>query len=319
MFGAKSTAKEVISGHDLKGCEVIVTGGSSGIGIETVRAFAFAGARVILAARDLVKAKEVADEIINDTKNKHVEVEKLDISSLKSVNEFVQRFLEKNRPLNILVNNAGIMACPLSYTEDGFESQFGTNHLGHFALAFGLIPALKKGAKLSGKNSRVISVTSIAHYLADFDFDDFNYKTKNYNEWEAYGQSKTANVLFAVELTRRYLADGVVANAVMPGGILTGLQKHLTREDMIKRGWIDENGNINPRFKTLEQGASTSVWAAVAPELENKGGLYLEDCAISPQRTREELATTMNGFLPHAIDAKNAERLWNLSEELIKK
>jgi NAD(P)-dependent dehydrogenase (short-subunit alcohol dehydrogenase family) len=198
------------------------------------------------------------------------------------------------------------MASPLDHTADGFESQFGTNHIGHFVLTTGLLPALIQGAKASGRHSRVISVSSIAHAIANVDLEDPNFTTRQYEPWLSYGNSKTANVLFAVELTKRFAKDGVYANAVMPGGIFTGLQKHVPREDQIKRGWIDKDGNPNPSFKSVEQGASTSVWAALSPDLENKGGLYLENCSVSvPRETREEIMKNMAGkiysFIQHFI------------------
>ena len=219
-FHAKSTAYEVIDGHDLTGYEVIVTGGSSGIGIETARAFAKAGARVVIGARDLKKAEDVAQDIRQSTGNNQVEVMKLELDSLASVNDFVQKYLATGRHLNILVNNAGIMACPLTYTVDGFESQFGTNHMGHFALTLGLISALKEGKRKVGKNSRVVSLTSVAHFRSDIRFDDINFKSGDYDPWVSYGQSKTANCLFAVAITKLYSSDGVFSNAVMPGKIL---------------------------------------------------------------------------------------------------
>jgi len=319
-FHAKSTALEVIEGHDLTGYEIIVTGGASGIGVETVRAFAKANARVILAARDLAKAKSVADEIIKSTGNNKVEVEQLDLASLKSVRAFVERYLAKKKHLNILVNNAGIMACPLAYTEDGFESQFGTNHVGHFVLTKGLIPALKEGAQKSGKNSRVISVSSLAHAISDVNLEDPNFKIREYEPWLSYGNSKSANVLFAVELNKRYSKDGINSNAVMPGGIMTGLQKFVPQEDQIKRGWIDKDGNVNPLFKTVEQGASTTIWAAVAEELENRGGLYLEDCQLSVLReSREECMKHFGGHIAYCVNSETAEKLWNLTENLLEK
>ena len=212
-----STALEVIEGHDLTGYEVIVTGGASGIGIETVRAFAKAKARVILTARDIKKGQEVANEIIKSTGNEKVEVELLELGSLKSIKLFVDRFLAKKRPLNILINNAGISTTPQGYTEDGFELQFGTNHMGHFALFKGLAEALEEGAKKTGRNSRVVALSSAAHCMANVDFDDVNFKSRAYDPHISYSQSKTANSLFAVELTRRYRGKGVFANAVMPG------------------------------------------------------------------------------------------------------
>ena len=180
-FSAKSTAMEVIQGHDLTGYEIIVTGGASGIGAETVRVLAKAGARVVIGARDIKRAQEVADEIKKSTGSNKVEVERLDLASLKSVHEFSKNFLAKNRPLHILVNNAGVMACPLTYTEDGFEMQIGTNHFGHFALTLNLIPALKEGAKQRGKNSRVINLSSIAHANSNVDLDDINFKNRKYD------------------------------------------------------------------------------------------------------------------------------------------
>ena len=218
---SRSTAFEVIEGHNLTGYEVIVTGAASGIGVETARAFAKANARVVIAARDLKKAQEVADDIKKSTGNDKVEVELLDLASLKSVREFVQRYVAKNRPLNILVNNAGIMACPQGRTEDGFELQFGTNHVGHFVLTRGLLQSLKEGAKKIGKNSRVISLSSAAHSMSNVNFDDPNYQTRIYDKWESYGQAKSANALFAVGLNKRYKKDGIIAFGVHPGVIKT--------------------------------------------------------------------------------------------------
>ena len=209
----------------------------------------------------------------------------------------------------MLINNAGIMATPLSYTEDGFESQFGTNHIGHFALTVGLLPALKAAG-----TARVVSLSSIGHRRSGMHFEDLNFRTRPYEPFSAYGQSKTANALFAVGLTQRYATDGITANAVMPGGILTGLQKHMTREEQMALGWFDESGTPNPRFKSTAQGASTSIWAAVAPELDGVGGRYLEDCAIAEPWTEER---PMSGYMPYALDPDDAARLWTVSEELI--
>jgi NAD(P)-dependent dehydrogenase (short-subunit alcohol dehydrogenase family) len=313
-FHAKSSALEVIQGHDLSKYETIVTGGSSGIGIETARALAKAGARVVIGARDLPKAEEVAKKLRDETKNAKIEVEKLELDSLASVNDFVKRYLAKKRPLNILINNAGIMACPLTYTVDGFESQFGTNHMGHFALTVGLLPALKEAAKLTGKKSRVVNLSSIAHARSDIDLNDINFKKRDYDPWVAYGQSKTANILFSVELTRLYASEGIVSNAVMPGGILTGLQKHMTREEQIKRGWIDENGKVNEQFKSIEQGASTSIWAAVDSELEGVGGAYLEDCQIAKLSTPAVIFKEYVGHTDYAMNKQNATKLWEISK-----
>ena len=308
-FGARSTALEVIAGHDLRGRNAIVTGGASGIGVETVRALATAGARVVLAARNEAQADEVAATLRFETGSYTVDVGVVDLASLASVRAFVAGHLATKRPLHILINNAGVMATPQSYTADGFEMQFGTNHVGHFALATGLLPALKAAG-----NARVVSLSSIGHRRSDVHFDDLNFRERPYDAFSAYGQSKTANVLFAVEMTRRHAADGITSNAVMPGGIMTGLQKHMSRESQLAMGWFDESGKVNERFKSTAQGAATSIWAAVAPELEGVGGKYLENCAIAEPWTEEQ---PMQGYLPYAVDAGNARRLWDVSEGLV--
>lgn len=310
----KTTAIEIIQGYDLTGYEIIVTGASSGIGIETARALAQGGARLTLAARDMEKLESVADDIRQYTGNQSVETEKLELDSLSSVDEFVKRYLAKKRPLHLLINNAGVMACPKTYTKDGFELQFGTNHMGHFALTLGLIPALKQGAESSGRKSRVISVSSLAHIFADIDFDDINFKKRNYDPWIAYGQSKTANILFSVALSKLYENEGIVSFSVMPGVILTRLQRHLSKKEKLKLYIEDEYGNPNPNFKSVEEGASTTVWAAVARELEGKSGLYLENCKVSEMReSNQDVYAKSSGFLKYAIDEEKALRLWKLS------
>jgi NAD(P)-dependent dehydrogenase (short-subunit alcohol dehydrogenase family) len=308
-FGAHSTALEVIAGHDLHGREAIVTGGASGIGVETVRALATAGARVVLAARNREQAESVVATLRAETGSNAIVFEPLDLASLDSVRAFAARYQDTGRPLHILINNAGVMATPQSYTADGLEMQFGTNHIGHFALTVGLLAALRAAG-----TARVVELTSIGHRRSDVDFDDLNFRTRPYDPWIAYGQSKTANALFAVALTERYASDGITANSVMPGGILTGLQKHMTREQQIALGWFDESGAPNPRFKSTAQGAATSIWAAVAPELEGIGGKYLEDCALARPWTSDQ---PMSGYLPYAVDPDRARRLWSVSEEII--
>jgi NAD(P)-dependent dehydrogenase (short-subunit alcohol dehydrogenase family) len=308
-FGARSTAREVIAGHDLSGRDAIVTGGASGIGVETVRALAAAGARVVIATRDRPKGEEVAARLSTETGNGAIEFRLLDLASLASVRAFAAQFLALRRPLHLLINNAGIMATPLSYTPDGFESQFGTNHVGHFALTVGLLPALKAAA-----GARIVSLTSLGHRRSDVDFDDLNFQLRAYDPWLAYGQSKTANVLLAVGLTQRFAGDGIVANAVHPGGIMTGLQKHVPREEQIRLGWIDESGIPHPRLKNPEQGAATSIWAAVANELEGVGGRYLEDCGIAKAWSEDK---PLSGVKPYALDPDHARRLWSVSEQLI--
>ena len=300
---------EVIAGHDLTGKDAIVTGGASGIGVETVRALASAGARVVLAARNQAQADEVAADIRSTTGSGNVEVGMLDLASFASVRAFVADYLAKSRPLHILINNAGVMATPFGHTADGFETQFGTNHIGHFALTTGLLPALK-----SAGNARVVALSSIGHRRSDIVWDDINFERREYDPWASYGQSKTANALFAVGFTQKHGADGITANSVMPGGIMTGLQKHMKDEEKRALGWIDENGVPNPRFKTPEQGAATSIYAAVSPDLDGVGGKYLEDCAIAKPWSQD---APMSGVLPYALDPASAERLWALSEEMI--
>ena len=207
------------------------------------------------------------------------------------------------------------MACPKEYTEDGFEMQFGTNHMGHFALTLGLLPALRAAVKATGRNARVVNVASLAHARSDVIFDDINFTKREYEPWQSYGQSKTANCLFSVGFNKRYAKEGIYSNALMPGGIITNLQRHMTHEDKLRLGLVDDKGNMNPKFKNVEQGAATTVWAAVSQEFENKGGLYLDDCAVAVIKTKEEAYKDFNGYLPYALDEKNADRLWELSEK----
>jgi NAD(P)-dependent dehydrogenase (short-subunit alcohol dehydrogenase family) len=291
------TASEVASGHDLSGMNVIVTGGTSGLGAETARVLAAAGARVVVAARSRGTGELPPSG----------EFEELDLASLTSVNAFVRRW---NRPLHLLINNAGVMRTPFGRTADGFELQFGTNHLGHFALTNGLLPALR-----DAEGARVVVVSSRGHRRSDVDFDDPNYLSRPYDPWEAYGRSKTANCLFAVGLTQR----GMPANAVAPGSIHTNLMRHMPHQELVDRGWLDSSGNrINgpgPEWKTVEQGAATTVWAAVAPELQGVGGRYLDNCAIGQPWTGQG-EVPFGFYAPYALDPDHAERLWVLSEKL---
>lgn len=293
-----ATASEVIRGHDLTGMNVIVTGGTSGLGAETVRVLAAAGAHVVAAGRSRGAAGLPAP----------AEFEELDLASLESVDAFTRRW---SRPLHLLICNAGVMRAPFGRTADGFELQFGTNHLGHFALATGLLPALRDAA-----GARVVVLSSRGHRRSDVDFDDPNYLHRPYDPWEAYGQSKTANCLFAVGLTRR----GMPANAVAPGAIHTPLMRHMPREELAARGWLDPAGDrVNgpgPGWKTIEQGAATTVWAAVAPELEGAGGKYLDNCAAAQPWTGQG-EVPFGFYAPYALDPEHAERLWTLSEKLI--
>lgn len=311
-FGAFTPAREVVAGHDLSGKTAIVTGAATGIGIETARALAEAGANVVIAARkpDLA-AEAIAD--IDKTAPGKTRFEMLDLSELASIRAFADRWAAT--PLHILINNAAVMACPLDRTKDGFEMQIGTNHFGHFLLGTLLAPALVAGAQGAGNASRLVSLSSIGHRRSGINWEDPHYTTRAYDKWESYGQAKTANALFAVGFHQRFKDQGVTANAVMPGGIMTPLQRHLPHEEMVALGWIDEaTGKIRDGFKTTEQGASTSVWAAVGPELEGVGGLYLEDCAQAGLWTKE---VPWVGVMPHALDPADADRLWTLSEKTV--
>ena len=307
-FGAFTNAREVVAGHDLRGMSAVVTGAASGIGVETARALALAGARVTLAVRNRAAGEAAAADINGAAGAARASVGPLDLADFGSVRAFAEEW--GTAPLSILINNAGVMACPLAYTADDLEMQIGTNHFGHYLLAALLAPALTNGANAHGKSARVVSLTSIGHRRGGVNFDDPHYRSRPYDKWEAYGQSKSANALFAVGFNDRFKGQGVTANAVMPGGIMTPLQRHLPREEMIAFGWMDEAGKVAEGFKTPEQGASTSVWAAVGGDLEGVGGLYLEDCAQAAAWTAE---LPYRGVMPHALDPEAADRLWSLS------
>ncbi|MET7518777.1 SDR family NAD(P)-dependent oxidoreductase [Streptomyces sp. NPDC005480] len=301
-FGAQSTADDVLAGIDLTGRLALVTGGYSGIGAETTRALAKAGARVVVPARRVGAAQENLAGIDG------VEVEEMDLGDLDSVRAFAERFLATGRPLDIVIDSAGIMACPETRVGPGWEAQFATNHLGHFALINRLWPALEPGG------ARVVSVSSTGHHASGIRWDDVHWR-HGYDKWEAYGQAKTANALFAVELDRRGRGLGVRAFSLHPGGILTPLQRHLPRQEMVERGWIDEDGNLlHPEaFKTPQQGAATQVWAATSPQLDGMGGVYLEDCDIAEPAPADGSRV---GVKEWATDPEQAARLWALSAEL---
>ena len=305
-FGARSTAMEVIAGIDLSGQQAIVTGGYSGLGIEVVKALDSAGAAVLVPARRPGVARAAFDAAgLTD-----VEVDTLDLADLESVHDFAARFLESGRALNLLINNAAIMAAPLTRVGEGWEAQFATNHLGHYVLTNLLWPALTAGAR-----SRVIVLSSSGHKLSPVRFDDLNFE-RGYDKWQAYGQAKSADSLFAVELDALGRDQGVRAFAVHPGGILTPLQRHLPLEEQRAMGWIDENGVPDPRFKTPEQGAATTVWAATSPQLDGMGGVYLEDVDIASPTVPDSPTARIAGVNAHAIDRTDAARLWAVSAQL---
>jgi NAD(P)-dependent dehydrogenase (short-subunit alcohol dehydrogenase family) len=307
-FDAKSTAADVVEGIDLAGKRAIVTGAASGIGVETAWALAGAGAAVTLAVRNTGDGEKVAAEIRSGTGNDEVEVASLELTDSASIAAFVAAW---DGPLDILVNNAGVMAIQeLTLTDRGREMQFATNHLGHFALAVGLHDALA-----AAEAARIVSVSSSGHLRSPVIFDDLDYAFRDYDPFGAYGQSKTANVLFAVEATRRWAGDGITANALMPGGIATNLQRHVGGSEYMKKA-IERFRNSNVALKTPEQGASTSVLLATSPLLDGVGGRYFDDCNEARVVQRRE-DPGISGVAPYALDPDNAERLWEVSLELI--
>jgi NAD(P)-dependent dehydrogenase (short-subunit alcohol dehydrogenase family) len=305
-FGAETTALEVLAGVDISGKRAVVTGGASGIGVETVRALAQAGAAVTIAARRLDAAEAVAADVRASTGNDEVSCAALELTDHDSIDAFAGAW---TGPLDILVDNAGVMALrELTLAPDGHEMQFATNHLGHFRLALGLHDAL--AAAPAG--ARLVSLSSRAHLNSPVVFDDIDFAFRPYTPESAYAQSKTANVLFAVEAARRWAADGIVANAVHPGAIVeTGLARHMDQERL--KMLVDSGAYT---FKTAEQGAATSVLAAASPLLDGVTGIYLEDCNEAQPVSRAPEGTG-GGVAPYALDPVNAERLWALSLELI--
>ncbi|MET8361537.1 SDR family NAD(P)-dependent oxidoreductase [Micromonospora sp. NPDC005171] len=297
-FNARSTAADVVAGVDLTGQRAIVTGASSGIGVETARALAAAGAEVTLAVRDVRAGERTAREIGTGAAGRLIRVMPLDLSDQRSVAAFVAAW---DGPLHILVNNAGVSATPELRTAQGWELQFATNHLGHFALANGLYRALAGAGR-----ARVVSLSSIAHVQAPMVFEDVNFRERPYDRLLAYGESKTATALFAVEANRRWAGDGITVNAANPGAVTTNLGRHLTEEDYAQLPAYD--------FKTPQQGAATSVLLAAWPQLEGVGGRYFED---GEQAVRHRPETPLRGVADHATDPAAAARLWQLSLDLL--
>jgi NAD(P)-dependent dehydrogenase (short-subunit alcohol dehydrogenase family) len=296
-FGRHSTATEVVEGIDLSGKRAIVTGAASGIGVETARALARTGAEVTLAVRNTDAGARTAADITATTGNPNIHVAPLDLSDRTSIASFIATW---DGPLHILVNNAGVMASPEQHTPEGWEMQFATNHLGHFALALGLHDALAADGA-----ARIVSVSSSGHLMSPVIFDDIHFAFRPYDPWLAYGQSKTANVLFAVGATARWFRDSITANALMPGAIATNLQRYIGGKPLTPP----------KQQKTPEQGAATSVLLATSPLLEGIGGRYFEDCneaAIVTQRTED-----YRGVAPYALNPDNAERLWEESLRLL--
>jgi NAD(P)-dependent dehydrogenase (short-subunit alcohol dehydrogenase family) len=305
-FGYRSTATDVLDGIDLTSTLAIVTGGYSGLGIETVAALANAGAQVIVPAR----RPEVARAALDARGLTAVEVDELDLGDLASVRASAKRFLATGRSIDILINDAAVMAAPLTRVGDGWESQFAINHLGHYVLVNLLWPAL-----VADGGARVVALSSTGHKLSGIRFDDPQFTT-GYDKWLAYGQAKTADSLFAVHLDKLGAPHGVRAFAAHPGGIMTPLQRHLPREEMVASGWMTEDGTVSDRFKTPEQGAATATWAATSPALDGLGGVYCEDCDIAEPTVAGSPEAKIAGVDAHAIDPDAAAKLWALSAEL---
>jgi NAD(P)-dependent dehydrogenase (short-subunit alcohol dehydrogenase family) len=301
-FGSETTADEVLAGVDLTGRLALVTGASTGLGLETARALGAAGACVVVMARTHEKATAAIDALRASVPRAELEPGVVDLASTASIRASAASFLDRHEELHLLVNNAGVMYTPFERTIDGFELQFGTNHLGHFLLTNLLLPAL-----LAGAPSRIVNLSSGGHRSSDIHWDDPNYERRDYDKFESYGQSKTANVLFSVELDRRLAGRGVHSYSVHPGMIRTDLSRYMTRDDLkelMARAARGPSGGL-PGFKSIGAGAATTVWAATAPELADYGGAYLADCGVSTE------------VAPWAVDAASAARLWALSEQLV--
>ena len=308
-FGAKSEPTEVMAGINLSGKIAVVTGGYSGIGLETVRALNACGARVLVPARRVEVAREALKGIVHDG-----DVIALDLADIQSVRACVASITSIVNSIDILINNAGVMACPETRVGNDWELQFAANHLGHFALTLGFLPALKASG-----NARVVVLSSTAHKLSAIRWDDVHF-ANDYDKWQAYGQSKTADSLFAVALDQRMKDSGIRAFSVHPGGIMTPLQRHLDLEEMVALGWLGKDGQPSEMaaamFKTPSQGATTTLWAATSPQLDNIGGVYCENCDVAAMQ-QEGSAARYIGVAPWAVDTEQAERLWTLSEKAV--
>lgn len=315
-FDATSTTDQVLEGVDLASKRVLITGVSAGLGVETARSLAAHGAYVVGAVRDVTKAKAATQRVLTDAKTPGgLELIELDLGSLASVRKCADKLLEKGESFDLVIANAGIMACPFGHTADGFELQFGTNHLGHFVLVNRIASLMKSG-------SRLVNLSSAGHRYSDVNLDDPNFARTPYTEFGAYGRSKTANVLFAVEFDRRHKQHGIRATAVHPGGIRTELTRHMDEAALQKR--IDEINEQNKaagkplfQWKTIEQGAATTVWAAAVANANDVGGRYCEDCHVGELVLGEELDLASAGVRPYALDAERAKALWAKSEEMV--
>jgi NAD(P)-dependent dehydrogenase (short-subunit alcohol dehydrogenase family) len=308
-FGAKSEPAEVLEGIDLNGKVALVTGGYSGIGLETTRALSDCGARVIVPARRPDIAKNELEGIINKE-----DILNLDLANPHSVYKFVEEFIDNGISLDILINNAAVMACPQMPTDNGWDLQFAVNHIGHFILTKGLLPSL-----LQSNESRVVTLSSTGHKLSGIRWDDIHFE-KDYDKWQSYGQSKTAASLLAIELDSRMKSEGIRALSVHPGGIFTPLQRHLQKEEMIALGWLNEDGELSEMaaagFKSATQGASTTLWCATSPMLSDIGGVYCENCDIAAKEDDGPNARYV-GVADWAIDTEEASKLWEKTEKTL--
>ena len=317
-FGAKSTTEEVLAGVDLKGKRILVTGVSAGLGVETARALVAHGGHVVGAARDLEKAKRATSEVSRAAAESggSLELVELDLASLKSVRAGADKLAADGRLFDVIIANAGVMATPLGKTEDGFETQFGTNHLGHFVF-------VNRIAKLIKKGGRLVNLSSSGHRFSNVDLNDPNFETTPYEPFVAYGRSKTANILFAVEFDRRHRDRGVRATAVHPGGIMTELARHMP--DGAIEAWVQQiqqqraaAGEPPFEFKSIPQGAATSVWAGAVASADEVGGKYCEDCQVATLiPAGSQVSTISVGVHGYALDPANAKALWKKSEELV--
>jgi NAD(P)-dependent dehydrogenase (short-subunit alcohol dehydrogenase family) len=317
-FGAKSTTEEVLAGVDLKGKRILVTGVSAGLGVETARALMAHGADVVGTARDLDKAKRVTSEVSQAAAESggSLEIVELDLASLKSVRTAADKLVADGRLFDVFIANAGVMATPLGKTEDGFETQFGTNHLGHFVFVNRIAKLLKKGGRL-------VNLSSSGHRFSNVDLNDPNFETTPYEPFVAYGRSKTANILFAVEFDRRHRDRGVRATAVHPGGIMTELARHMP--DGAIEAWVQQvqqqraaAGEPPFEFKSIPQGAATSVWAGVVVSADEVGGKYCEDCQVAELIAADSPVSAISmGVRGYALDPESAKALWKKSEEMV--
>ena len=316
IYGAETTTDEVLEGVSLQGRHFMVTGASSGLGEETVRALSSAGAKVTMVARNSHKLDAAADRIRTSVPNTNLQTGLVDLADLSSIRSYAEEYLQEAAPIDVLINNAGVMACPFMTTKDGFEMQFGTNHIGHFLLTNLLMPVIR-----SGQKPRIINLSSAGHTHADVSLDDPNFETSEYNAWESYGRSKSANIHFTRELVRRY-GDEIRSFAVHPGVILTELGRHLTpelMEEMVERVKARSTSSAEAKetgglpFKSMEAGAATQVWAATTDDLKENNGAYLGDCKVGVEGGNP----SENGYLPYIYNEDTAKALWSLSEQMV--